>query len=224
MSLEWKESDLNNGVNRTDSIPDKKEDLFGTLNLENPRIKWEIEYNWQTALLIKYDKKYEQLKYSGYAIVYMWKIYNIGWMWVKNCIIKWITKDGIIISYCNELWGWDVKWNSMMFDWKNLNNFPHDVREIKTLDEGKNVLICSNDNKDYALYNGIKSPDFDAINWVKLFNWKLAVIWCINGQLLVSVWDKVYWKWEWRDSVELLWWEHMAPRIKWTKKWETLIN
>ena len=203
-------------------MSDKKKDLLETLNLENPRIKGEIKYNWETALLIKHDKKYEELKYSCYSILYKWKIYEIGW--VKDCIINWITKEGIIVSYCNRVWwGWSVKWSSGVFDWEKLNKFPYKVHEIVTLSKGKDALICEDNGMQYALYDWFKSPNFDLIERVELFDWKLATIWRIDERLLVSVWDKVYWEWEWWKSVELVWW-HSNPRIEWTKKWTMLIN
>jgi len=225
MTIESKESNLD-----SKNILDQIE----SLNLENPRIKEQIEYNWQTALLIKYDKKYEQYKYSVYAILCMWKIYDITSDSSRNCIINWITKDGIIISYCNQHWGWDVKWNSVTFDWEKLNKLSYHVDEIVTLDNWEKALICKDKDKVYALYNWVKSPDFNIIQHVQLFNWKLAVIWRIDERLLVSIWDQVYWKWEWWDSVKLVWWResekllwrwfYETPRIEWTKKWETPIN
>lgn len=227
MNIDSKQSNLDREAVEAHDLSDKKEDLLKTLDLKNPRIKGEIEYNWQTVLLIKHDKKYEGLKYSCYSIYYMWKFYDIGPKdsIVKNCIIKWITKEGVIVSYCiGAWWPGEVEWNSLAFDWKILNNLSCEVDGIVTLDEGKDALICRENGKQYALYDWFKSPDFDFIERVELFAWKLATIWRINERLLVSVWDKVYWEWEWWKSVELIWWQHQAPRIEWTKKWTMLIN
>lgn len=227
MNIDSKQSVLGKKAVEAHSLSHKEEDLLGTLNLENPRIKWKIEYNWQTALLIKHDKKYKELEYSCYSIYYMWRFYDIGPKdsIVKNCIIKWVTKEGIIISYCRRAW-WpgEVKWNSLVFDWEKLNKFSYEVDRIVTLDEGEDALICRENGKQYALYDWFKSPDFDAIESVELFAWKLATIWRINWELLVCIWDQVYWKWERWSSVELVWWQHQWPRIEWTKKWEMLIK
>ena len=94
MNIDSKQSNLDREAVEAHDLSDKKEDLLKTLDLKNPRIKGEIEYNWQTVLLIKHDKKYEKIKYSCYSIYYMWKIYDIEP--VRNCIIKWITNEGII--------------------------------------------------------------------------------------------------------------------------------